>query len=49
MEAVYHALGVCGEHSHPSVLTLLASGVASLPFISYIKSYVIVIKNKLWK
>ena len=26
IEFIKHALGLCGEHSHPSLLTLIASG-----------------------
>lgn len=36
IEAVRHFLGFCGE-SHPSLLTLLASGVGLTTIFSYIK------------
>jgi hypothetical protein len=38
LEALKHILGICGEHSHPSLLTLLASGVGISGIYSYIRS-----------
>ena len=37
IEAIKHALGLCGEHWHPNIFTLLLSGVGLLPTYSYIK------------
>tara|TARA_R110000822_G_scaffold24150_8_gene73861 strand:- start:1351 stop:1488 length:138 start_codon:yes stop_codon:yes gene_type:complete len=37
LEAVKHTLGMCGEHWHPNIFTLIAAGVGSLPGISYIR------------
>lgn len=37
IEVIKHLTGVCGEHSHPSILTLLASGVGVSGIYSYIK------------
>ena len=34
IEFIKHALGLCGEHSHPSLITLIASGgVLSTAFV----------------
>ena len=37
LEIVRHTFGLCGEHSHPNVFTLLASGVGFTGIYSYIK------------
>lgn len=37
IEILKHALGFCGEVGHPSLLTLLASGVGLTSVITYIK------------
>lgn len=37
IEVIKHLTGVCGEHSHPSLITLLASGVGVSGICSYIK------------
>jgi hypothetical protein len=37
LEALKHILGICGEHSHPSLLTLVVSGVGVSGIYSYIK------------
>jgi hypothetical protein len=37
VEAVKHALGLCGEHWHPNIFTLLLSGVGLYTPIHYIK------------
>jgi hypothetical protein len=37
IEVIKHSLGFCGEHWHPNIFTILASGVGILPAISYIK------------
>jgi hypothetical protein len=37
LEALKHILGICGEHSHPSLLTLVVSGVGFTSIYGYIK------------
>lgn len=37
LEFVRHLIGACGEHSHPSLLTLLAGGVGFSTAITYLK------------
>ena len=37
VELLKHALGICGDHWHPNIFTLLLSGVGLLPVYSYIK------------
>jgi len=37
VEVAKHALGLCGEHSHPSLLTLLAGAGGGVTIFSYIK------------
>ena len=37
LEILKHSLGLCGEHWHPNIFTLMAGTVASLPGLSYIK------------
>ena len=43
IEFIKHALGICGEHWHPNVFTLILGGLGSSPIVSYIylkvKSY----------
>jgi hypothetical protein len=36
IEVIKHTLGFCGEHWHPNIFTILASGFGVLPSISYI-------------
>lgn len=36
LENVYHLLGICSDHSHPSLLGILVGEVGSSPFFSYI-------------
>jgi hypothetical protein len=36
MEFIKHALGLCGEHSHPSLLTLILSGGLASTTLMYI-------------
>lgn len=36
VEIIKHMLGLCGEHYHPNLFTLLLSGVGSIPILSYI-------------
>ena len=31
IEFVKHAFGLCGEHWHPNLLTIIASGIGLLP------------------
>jgi hypothetical protein len=45
LEIVRHTFGLCGEHSHPNLFTLLASGVGFTGIYSYIK-YKYFTKNK---
>jgi hypothetical protein len=40
MEAIYHFLGLCGEHNHPNIFHVLLFGVVA--FFSYIS-----VKNRL--
>jgi len=42
IEFLKHALGLCGEHNHPSLLTLIASGGALGTTFVYISG---IIKN----
>ena len=37
IEIVKHTLGICGEHWHPSALTLLAGSPLFVATINYIK------------
>jgi hypothetical protein len=37
VEAIRHTLGVCGEHWHPSIWTVIASSPAVASAIYYIK------------
>ena len=37
LEILKHSLGLCGEHWHPNIFTLLMGGFGSLPILSYIK------------
>jgi len=37
IEIIKHSLGFCGEHWHPNIFTLLASGFGIYPAYSYIK------------
>lgn len=38
-EIIKHALGLCGEHYHPNLLTLLLGGVGFSTIFTYTKSY----------
>jgi hypothetical protein len=38
MEVLRHAIGFCGEHWHPSLMTIVASGFGLVPAVAYIKS-----------
>ena len=37
IEIIKHALGFCGEHWHPNVITLLAGSPVVLATVNYIK------------
>jgi hypothetical protein len=37
LEILKHSLGLCGEHWHPNIFTILMGGFGSLPVFSYIK------------
>ena len=43
IELLKHSLGLCGEHWHPNIFTLLLSGLGLAPSFNYIyykvKSY----------
>lgn len=39
-ELIKHALGLCGEHYHPNLLTLLIGGFGISTSLLYIKSYI---------
>jgi hypothetical protein len=39
-EFIKHALGICGEHFHPNLWTLLIGGVGISSLFSYIRLYV---------
>ena len=39
-EIIKHTLGLCGEHFHPNVWTLLLGGVGLSTISSYIRSYI---------
>ena len=39
-EFIKHALGICGEHYHPNIWTLLLGGVGLSTISSYIRSYI---------
>ena len=43
IELLKHSLGLCGEHWHPNIFTLLLSGLGVTPAFNYIyvklKSY----------
>ncbi|MDB4378226.1 hypothetical protein N9Z41_00500 [bacterium] len=39
-EFIRHALGLCGEHYHPNLLTLLIGGVGFSTIFSYVQSYI---------
>ena len=44
IEVIKHSLGLCGEHFHPNIFTLLLGGLGATPAFNYIyykvKSYV---------
>jgi len=37
LEIIKHSLGLCGEHFHPNIFTILMGGFGSLHILSYIK------------
>lgn len=37
VEVIRHAVGLCGEHSHPSLLTLLLGSGGAVTGYNYIK------------
>jgi len=43
IEVVKHALGICGEHWHPNIFTVILGGLGITPAFNYIyfklKSY----------
>tara|TARA_B110000858_G_scaffold50324_1_gene58203 strand:- start:257 stop:445 length:189 start_codon:yes stop_codon:yes gene_type:complete len=39
-EAIRHALGLCGEHFHPNLWTLLIGGFGITTIFSYIVLYI---------
>tara|TARA_B100000768_G_scaffold152092_1_gene147594 strand:- start:300 stop:485 length:186 start_codon:yes stop_codon:yes gene_type:complete len=40
VEIIKHALGVCGEHYHPNLWTLLLGGVGLSTIFSYVRLYI---------
>ncbi len=38
-EIIKHALGFCGEHWHPNILTLLSGGFGVVAIYSYVVLY----------
>jgi hypothetical protein len=40
IEVIKHTLGICGEHYHPNLLTLLIGGFGLTTTFSYIRSYI---------
>jgi hypothetical protein len=36
VEIIRHSLGFCGDHYHPNLFTILASGLGVLPAFNYI-------------
>ena len=40
VEFIKHTLGLCGEHYHPNLLTLLIGGVGFSTIFSYVRSYI---------
>ena len=39
-EFIKHAFGLCGEHYHPNLLTLLVGGVGFSTLFSYVRLYI---------
>ena len=39
-EAIKHALGLCGEHFHPNIWTLLIGGFGISTIFSYVRLYI---------
>jgi hypothetical protein len=39
-EFIRHALGLCGEHYHPNLWTLLIGGVGFSTIFSYVRTYI---------
>jgi hypothetical protein len=37
IEFIRHALGLCGEHWHPNIFTIIGSGFGLVPAIQYLK------------
>lgn len=37
LEIIKHLTGLCGDHFHPSIITLLASGVGFTSIYSYFR------------
>jgi hypothetical protein len=38
MEMLRHLIGFCGEHWHPSLMNVIASGFGFIPAVAYVKS-----------
>jgi hypothetical protein len=38
IEFIKHFIGFCGEHWHPSLMTVLMGGTAIIPSFVYVKS-----------
>jgi hypothetical protein len=39
-EVIKHALGLCGEHYHPNLWSLLIGGVGFSTLFSYVRLYI---------
>ena len=37
VEFIRHALGLCGEHWHPNLFTIIGSGFGLIPAIHYLR------------
>lgn len=37
IEVLKHSLGLCGEHWHPNLLTVVAGGLGALPALTFLR------------
>lgn len=47
IEALKHIFGICGDHWHPNIWTMLAGGFGFVPIFSYIRLRVKGLRNYL--
>lgn len=47
VEALKHIFGICGDHWHPNIWTMLAGGFGFVPFFSYIRLRIKGLRNYL--